>query len=176
MSRRAGRTGRSQSERGPGHGGDGRERSGYRGEREGTRRSERSQRSVGSRRLGGARRSLLSVSGIALLTATKAADAATTAVGLAYVPGIYEANTAAAFLFRRMGVADGLLVTSFCVVVAIALVTEVASIAVCARRADAHLASVVRLVGYGIPSALFAAVSVYNVTQLLAGIEAAVPL
>jgi hypothetical protein len=113
------------------------------------------------------------VSGIALLTATKATDAATTAVGLAYVPGIYEANTAAAFLFRRMGVADGLLVTSFSVVVAITLVTEVASIAVCARRADAHLASVVRLVGYGVPSALFAAVSMYNVSKLLAGIEAA---
>ncbi|QKG91992.1 hypothetical protein EXE44_13820 [Halorubrum sp. SS7] len=113
------------------------------------------------------------MSGIALLTATKAADAATTAVGLAYVPGVYEANTAVAFLVQQTGVATGLLVTSFAVVIAITLVTEVASITVCARRSDAHLAAVIRLVGYGLPSVLFAAVSMYNVTKLLAGIEAA---
>ncbi|WP_434522730.1 hypothetical protein [Halorubrum sp. AS12] len=113
------------------------------------------------------------MSGIALLTATKTADAATTGVGLVYVPGIYEANAVAAHLFHRMGVANGLLVTSFAVIAVIALVTEVASITVCARRSDAHLASVVRLVGYGVPSALFAAVSMYNVTKLLAGIETA---
>lgn len=113
------------------------------------------------------------MSGIALLTATKAADAATTAVGLVYVPGVYEANTVAALLLHRMGVVTGLLVTSVAVIVVIALVTEVASITVCARRADAHLASVVRLVGYGVPSTLFAAVSMYNVSKLLAGIEAA---
>lgn len=135
--------------------------------------SRRPRRSVSSRQFGGARRSLLSVSGIALLTATKAADAATTAVGLVYVPGIYEANTLIAFLLHRVGVATGLLVSSFAVIVVIALITEIASITVCARRTDAHLATVVRLVGYGIPSVLFAAVSVYNVTKLVTGVETA---
>ena len=113
------------------------------------------------------------MSGVALLTATKAADAATTGIGLVYVPGIYEANTVVAHLLHQTGVVTGLLVTSVAVIAVIALVTEAASIFVCARRTDAHLASVVRLVGYGVPSVLFAAVSMYNVTKLVAGIEAA---
>jgi hypothetical protein len=111
-----------------------------------------------------------------LLTATKIADAATTGVGLAYVPGVYEANTVVAPLFRQMGTASGLLVTSFAVVVAIALVTEVGAIFVCSRRADANLASVVRLVGYGVPSAVFAAAALHNVAVLLSGIEALGPV
>lgn len=173
MSGRADQPDRPQNEQRTRRGRERHERRGRQAERQGRRLSGRSRRPVGSRRLGNAGRSLLSVSGIALLTATKAADAATTAVGLVYVPGVYEANTVAALLLHRMGVVTGLLVTSVAVIVVIALVTEVASITVCARRADAHLASVVRLVGYGVPSTLFAAVSMYNVSKLLAGIEAA---
>lgn len=173
MSRRTDQSGRTRDEQRPFGDQGRREHRGYRTEKRERRRYERSRRAVGSQRLGNARRSLFSVSGIALLTATKAADAATTGIGLVYVPGIYEANTVVALLLHRMGVATGLLVASFAVIAVIALVTEVASIAVCARRADAHLASVVRLVGYGVPSALFAAVSMYNVTKLVAGIEAA---
>ncbi|ELZ47777.1 hypothetical protein C463_02136 [Halorubrum californiense DSM 19288] len=78
-----------------------------------------------------------------------------------------------ALLLHKLGVTTGLLVSSFVVVVVITLVTEAASITLCARREDAHFASVVRLVGYVVPSALFAVVAVYNVTKLLAGIEAA---
>lgn len=173
MSRRSDRPDRAQDDRRPWHDRESRDLRSYRTGKRRRRSSERSHRPTSSRQFRRARRSLLSVSGIVLLTATKAADAATTAVGLVYIPGIYEANTVVALLLHEVGVTTGLLVSSFVVVGVITLVTEIASISLCARRADANLASVVRLVGYGIPSALFAAVSVYNVTKLLAGIEAA---
>ncbi|GAB7092768.1 hypothetical protein JCM18237_30390 [Halorubrum luteum] len=121
-------------------------------------------------------RSALSVSGIFLLTATKFTDALTTGFGLRYVPGIYEANPLANAAFHRIGIVEGLLWSSFVVVVAITLLTEIAAIAVAARRPDGHLAPVVRIVGYGIPALLFAVVAVYNTTLLIAGIEAATPL
>lgn len=118
-------------------------------------------------------RSALSVSGLVLLTATKFTDALTTGFGLQYVPGIYEANPLVDSVFHRIGVVDGLVWSSFVVIAAITLLTETAAVAVSARRRDGHLAPIVRIVGYGIPSLCFAAVSVYNVSILLAGLEAA---
>ena len=112
--------------------------------------------------LAGFERSALSVSGLVLLTAAKAMDALTTGVGLRYVPGIYEANPIADAAFRRLGIVDGLFWSSFVVIVAITLITEAVATAVAARRPDGHLAPVVRIVGYGIPALVFAAVSVYN--------------
>ena len=100
-------------------------------------------------------------------------DALTTGVGLRYVPGIYEANPIADAAFRRLGIGDGLVWSSFVVIVAIALITEVAAIAVAARRPDGHLAPLVRVVGYGIPAVLFGAIAVYNAQLLLAGLDAA---
>ena len=123
--------------------------------------------------LAGFERSALSVSGFVLLTAAKAMDALTTGVGLRYVPGIYEANPIADAAFRRLGIVDGLVWSSFVVIVAIALITEVAAIAVAARRPGGHLAPLVRVVGYGIPAVLFGAIAVYNAQLLLAGLDAA---
>lgn len=117
-------------------------------------------------------RSALSISGIALLSATKFADALTTGIGLRYVPAVYEANPIADLAFRRFGLADGLLWGSFVVIVTITLLTEIAAISVAARRPDGHLAPVVRIVGYGIPALAFAAVSVHNVSVIVAGIDA----
>jgi len=117
-------------------------------------------------------RAALSLSGLFLLAATKFADALTTAVGLRYVPAIYEANPLADTAFQRLGVIEGLIWSSFVVVVAIALITEAAAIAVATRRSDGHLAVMVRVVGYGIPALIFAAVAIYNVQVLLAGIDA----
>jgi len=74
--------------------------------------------------------------------------------------------------FQRLGVIEGLIWSSFVVVVAIALITEAAAIAVATRRSDGHLAVMVRVVGYGIPALIFAAVAIYNVQVLLAGIDA----
>ncbi|GAB7010346.1 hypothetical protein JCM31271_22890 [Halorubrum trueperi] len=107
-----------------------------------------------------------------MLTATKMADALTTGVGLRFVPAVYEANPVVDSLLSRVGIVTGLLVSSFAIVVAITVITEVASIAVSMRRRDGHLAPIVRLTGYGIPSALFAVVAVYNATIVVAGLRA----
>lgn len=122
--------------------------------------------------LGCFERSALSIAGIFLLSATKFTDALTTGFGLRYVPGIYEANPIADAAFHRLGIVEGLLWSSFVVIVAITLFTEIAAITVAARRNDGHLAPVVRVVGYGIPAVIFTAISVYNVRLLLAGIDA----
>ena len=121
-------------------------------------------------------RSALSVSGIFLLTATKFTDALTTGIGLRYVPDIYEVNPIADATFEQLGLVEGLLWSSFVIVVAITLLTEISATAVATRRPDGHLAPVVRLVGYGIPAIIFALVSVYNAHILLAGFDIAVLL
>lgn len=121
-------------------------------------------------------RSLLSISGICLLTATKFTDALTTGIGLTFVPGIYEANPVVDAVLGEFGVTFGLVVSSVAVVLGIAVLTELAAVWVSLRRQDGHLAPVVRLVGYGIPAVLFALVSVYNVRVLLAGIDAVGPI
>jgi len=131
------------------------------------KRSSRSSNSLGT-----AERSVLSVSGICLLTATKATDALTTGIGVIYVPGIYEANPVVAPVLKQLGVGTGLIISSFVVLAGIIFVTEIAALTVAVRRFDGHLAPLVRLVGYGIPSVLFAVVSLYNIHVLLAGIEA----
>lgn len=117
-----------------------------------------------------ASRSVLSLSGLVLLVLTKGADALTTWVGLSFVPGVYEANGLAAAAFQQLGVTHGLLVSSFVVVACITCLTEGASLAIAVRRRDGYLAPVVRAVGYGLPSALFALIAVYNVTILLDGL------
>ncbi len=118
-------------------------------------------------------RSVLCLSGIALLTATKLADALTTGVGLRFVPAVYEANPVASAVMARVGVDTGLIVSSFGIVVGITVITEAAAVAVSLRRRDGHLAPLVRLAGYGLPSAVFAVVSVYNATVIVAGLRTA---
>ncbi len=116
-------------------------------------------------------RSVLCLPGIALLTATKLADALTTGVGLQFVPVAYEANPVASAVIARVGVDTGLIVSSFGFVVGITAITELAAVAVSFRRRDGHLAPLVRLAGYGLPSAVFAVVSVYNTTVIVAGLR-----
>ena len=116
-------------------------------------------------------RSVLSLSGMILLTVTKMLDAFTTGLGLLYVPGVYEANPLIAPIFHQVGTVTGLLIASFVLVIAITVITEASSILVSVRRQDGHLAPVVRVAGYGIPSVLFATISVYNVNILIAGIQ-----
>ncbi|VTT87309.1 hypothetical protein DM2_643 [Halorubrum sp. DM2] len=111
-----------------------------------------------------------------LLLATKFADALTTGVGLAYAPAVYEANPIARPVFEGLGITDGLLFGSFAVVVAIVAVTEIGALAVARWRRDGHLAPVVRAVGYGLPSLLFAAVAVRNAAVLVEAVEPLGPL
>lgn len=108
-----------------------------------------------------------------LLVTTKFADALTTGVALGYVPEIYEKNPIAWYAFDTLGLAEGLLVSSFVIVVGIISVTEVASMAVAIRRRDRHLTPLVRAVGYGLPSLVFGTVAVHNVTVVLEGLEVA---
>jgi hypothetical protein len=101
---------------------------------------------------------------IAVLVATKLADAATTYVGLEFASGVHEANPAVAELVATYGVAPALVGVTVAVVCAIAVVTELAVGAV--RRyldaaPDARL--VLRLAGYGLPSAVHVAVAARNV-------------
>ncbi|MFC6771294.1 hypothetical protein ACFQDD_07170, partial [Halorubrum pallidum] len=131
-------------------------------------RTRKSSRPTGRSQFG---RSALCLSGVALLTATKSADALTTGIGLRFVPGVYEANPAVDAMLSRVGVATGLIVSSLVIVVAITAITEIAAIAVSMRRRDGHLAPLVRLAGYGLPSSLFSLVSVYNATVIVAGVR-----
>lgn len=121
-------------------------------------------------------RSVLSVSGIMLLTVTKLLDALTTGIGLLLLPDIYEANPLARFAFHQTGVVVGLAAASTAVIAVILVVVETCSILVSVRRWDGHLAPVVRLVGYGLPSLLFAVIAVHNVGVLLSRVQTAIPL
>lgn len=132
------------------------------------RRSDRTSSDPLSDRYG---RSTLSVSGLALLTATKLLDALTTGIGLVHLPGVYEANPFVASMFHEAGVVIGLTVASAAIVGGITLVVEISSMFISVRRRDGHLAPVVRLVGYGLPSVLFAIVSVHNASILLSGLQ-----
>ena len=76
-------------------------------------------------------------------------------------------------VFHEFGVVTGLIGSSFLIIIGITLVTELAALTVSVRRGDGHLAPLVRVVGYGIPSVLFALVSMYNVGVLIAGVQAA---
>lgn len=116
-------------------------------------------------------RSMISASGIALLIATKFTDALTTGLGLKYVPAIYEANPLVEVSLEHMGVVDGLVVSSLVVVLGVVVVTELGAILIAIRRKDGHLAPMVRIVGYGLPSVAFALISMHNVQVLLRGIE-----
>lgn len=117
------------------------------------------------------------MSGLALLTVTKLSDALTTGIGLVYLPSVYEANPIVASLFREVGVVIGLAVVSAAIIAGVTLVVEISSVLVSVRRRDGHLAPVVRLVGYGVPSVCFAIVSIHNAGVLVSGLQmgAAVP-
>jgi len=107
---------------------------------------------------------------VAVLAATKAADAATTYLGVEVVAGVHEANPVVAGVLAAHGTVPGLAAVTAAVVCAVALVTETA-VAAAARYADASPQSqfAVRLVGYGLPSAVNVAVSVRN-AAVLAGL------
>lgn len=113
--------------------------------------------------------SVLSVSGMWLLIGTKFADALTTGIGLLYVSRIYEQNPVARLMFTQFGTVTGLLLSSVVLIATIGVVTEVGAIKLQVRFGYRHIAPVVRVLGYGIPSVLFAAVAMYNTKLILQG-------
>lgn len=104
---------------------------------------------------------------LALLAATKLADAATTYAGLELASGVREANPFVASLVHAHGTLPALTVITVAVVCVIGAVTELAVLAI-ARFADASRESrlALRLVGYGLPSLFHVVVAARNAAVL----------
>jgi len=106
---------------------------------------------------------------LAVLAATKAADAATTYAGLELAAGVREANPLVASLVHAHGTLPALAAITVTVVAVIGAVTELAVFTV-TRVADASPRArlALRLVGYGLPSLFHVAVAARNAVVLVA--------
>ena len=100
--------------------------------------------------------------GFVLLLGTKTADAATTALGLYYVPGVVEANPLADAVFAGGGTLAGLAVLSVATVALATLVAEFVAVEVRRRLGRDRLALWLKASVYGSLSALFGAIAVRN--------------
>lgn len=100
--------------------------------------------------------------GFVLLLGTKAADAATTAVGLYSVPGIVERNPVADAVFGGEGTVAGLAVLSVATVAVATVVAELLAVEVRRRLGRDRLALALKAAIYGSLSALFGAIAVHN--------------
>lgn len=104
--------------------------------------------------------------GILSVTGTKLADAVTTAVALTFLP-LVELNPVVRVLIAQAGVVPGVLIGSGLVIGFITVVTE-SGVYACGRlSADAEGVAGVRYAGYGLPTALFAAASLHNLSLML---------
>lgn len=106
---------------------------------------------------------------IAVLAASKAADAVTTYAGLRWASGVREGNPVVAGVMDAHGVSATIVATSLLAVAAIVAVTEVTVFAT-ERWLDVPPGgdAFVRLVGYGLPAVVHFAVAAQNVTVLAA--------
>src|SRR6056297_1372595 len=106
---------------------------------------------------------------VALLAASKLADAATTYIGLRWVPDVREGNPVVAAAIRELGVPAALLAASVLVVVFVVAVTEATILAV-NRWLDPppNADVVVRVLGYGLPAAVHVAVAARNAVVVVA--------
>lgn len=105
----------------------------------------------------------LPAAGPGTLLGTKALDAATTWYALRHVPAAYELNPIAARAFAALGVEAGLLLLSLCTVLAVVTAVESGAYLLGTRTAASDgTRRVLVSVGYVGPSALFAAIAVYN--------------
>lgn len=104
---------------------------------------------------------------LALLAASKLADAATTYAGLELSSGVREANPFVAGLVHAHGTLPALVGITVAVVCVIGAVTEAAVVAV-DRFADASRQSrlALRLVGYGLPTVFHVALAARNAAVL----------
>lgn len=100
--------------------------------------------------------------GFVLLAGTKAADAATTAIGVRYVPGIVETNPLAHAVFVGEGTLAGLAVLSFVTVSVAVLVAELLAVEIRRRLHRDRLAILSKSAVYAGLSCLFGAVAVSN--------------
>lgn len=104
--------------------------------------------------------------GVLALAGAKLADAATTAVALTFLP-LVEFNPLVRTLIAHVGILPGVLIGSGLAIGVITLVTET-GVHACSRLSpERRGAARVRYVGYGLPTALFAAAAVYNLALIL---------
>lgn len=108
-----------------------------------------------------------SLAGVLVLSLTKAADAATTFFGLAFVASLQERNPLIATVIEEIGLLPALIGCSLIIVVAIAAFTETAA-GWLSRRNDASRRHVriVQVLGYGLPSVIYVLVAVHNAVLL----------
>jgi len=104
---------------------------------------------------------------VAVLAATKAADAVTTFVGLRFGPALREGNPVAADAMAAVGVPAALLLLGAAAVVAVTAVTEAGVVAVARADASPRARTAVRLAGYGLASVLHVVVAARNAALLV---------
>lgn len=105
----------------------------------------------------------VSVSGILLLSFGKILDSLSTIVTLSVVPGTVERNPMIRALIGEFGVTSALALVSLVSILGIAIVTESGAFTVRKRSPPFdESASVIHLVGYGIPTIIFLATAVHN--------------
>lgn len=98
---------------------------------------------------------------LVLLVATQAADAATTAVGLAGAPGVVERNPVLATFVEALGTVPALVLGSALVVASLVLVTEAGCAVLEADEERRDAAVAVRVVGY-VPFSVLSATAAIN--------------
>lgn len=109
--------------------------------------------------------------GLFLLLTTKTADAATTAVGLRFVPGIVERNPFADTVFVASGTVTGLVVLSFATVAVATLTAEWLAVSIYRRFHMARAALLSKATIYGLLSLLFGAIAVNNALLISAQVR-----
>ncbi|MXR40978.1 hypothetical protein GRX01_06435 [Halobaculum sp. WSA2] len=105
---------------------------------------------------------LFLVPGFLLLSATKAADVLTTAVGLALIPRLTELNPIAAAVFGEMGAVDGLVALGTGVVLMTGLAVEFCACEAYRHTGSPTLPALLRIGAYGSLSAVYAFAAVNN--------------
>ena len=104
---------------------------------------------------------------IRALFLTKAADASTTAIGLLFL-SLTEGNPVIRRLVHGIGVVPGVVVASVLGIGVVVGVTELGVWAIAYAMVDRRWVRLVRTLGYGIPSTLWAVVSVHNAALIVA--------
>ena len=107
--------------------------------------------------------------GFAAVTVTTLLDAATTIVGLTFVPTLVEGNPVVRAVFRETGVVLGVALVTAVVVVAVTLLTEFAVVLTYRYPNPQPSKNAVRYVGYGVPSVISILAAIHNATLLLTG-------
>jgi len=117
------------------------------------------------------RNRLFLVPGFLLLSATKAADVLTTAVGLTLIPGLTELNPIASTVFGEMGAVDGLVALGTGVVLVTGLAVEFCACEAYRHTGSPTLPALLRIGAYGSLSTVYAYAAVNNAVLIARLVE-----